>query len=157
MGRCIWLFLESRANPPNLPGDNEESGIVSTDPSDATISDEVLCPDDYLNAPTDQIRCVSSLDHDVIETFDLYPAEIPLSVQIMSRILEDRHAFRFSYFGDFLPQITISKPSVSVVALFRRVLYTCCTKFVLVPDKRLSLRMKLPFVNSLFETRILLA
>jgi hypothetical protein len=39
--------------PKILPGDNVESGIVSIDPSDATLSDEFLCPDDYFDAPKD--------------------------------------------------------------------------------------------------------
>jgi hypothetical protein len=32
-----------------LPGDNLESGIVFIDPSDITSSDELPCPDDYLD------------------------------------------------------------------------------------------------------------
>jgi hypothetical protein len=46
---------------------------------------------------------------------------------------------------------------VLVAALLRRVLYTCCAKFVLAPDKWIPFQMKLPFVNSLFGTRILLS
>jgi hypothetical protein len=76
--------------PQLSPGDNVESGIASTDPSGATLSDEFPCPDDYFDAPADQIRCVPSLDHDAVETFDSHPAEILLNVQIMSRILEDQ-------------------------------------------------------------------
>jgi hypothetical protein len=49
-----------------LLGDNVESGIGSIDPSEATSSDEFPCPDDYLDAPEDQIRCVRSLNHDVL-------------------------------------------------------------------------------------------
>jgi hypothetical protein len=71
------------------PGDNIESGIASIDPSDATLSDEFACPDDYLDASDDQIPCVPSLDHDAIETFDPHPAEISFNVHIMSWILED--------------------------------------------------------------------
>jgi hypothetical protein len=74
--------------PQISPGDNIESGIASIDPSDATLSGEFLCPDVF-DAPEDQISCVPSLDHDAIEIFDPYPAEIPINVQIMSRILED--------------------------------------------------------------------
>jgi hypothetical protein len=69
------------SRPPSIsqisPGDNVESGIVSIDPSDATLSDEFPCPDDYLDALEDQIRCVPGLDHDAVEAFDPYPAEIP--------------------------------------------------------------------------------
>jgi hypothetical protein len=75
--------------PQILPGDSVESIITSIDPSDATLSDEFPYPDDYFDAPEDQICCVPSLDHDVLETFDPYPTKIPLNVQIMSRILED--------------------------------------------------------------------
>jgi hypothetical protein len=70
--------------------DNVESGIASIDPSDATLSDEFPYPDNYLDAPEDQIRCVPSLDHNTVDTFAPYPAEIPLDVQIMQRILDDQ-------------------------------------------------------------------
>jgi hypothetical protein len=75
----------------------------------------------------------------------------------MSRILEDQQVLRFNCPGDVFPQIIISGPSVPVATLLCRVLWTCCAKFVLVPDKWLPFRMKRPFVNSLFETRILLS
>jgi hypothetical protein len=71
------------------PDDNIEAGIASIDPSDATLSDEFPWPDNYFDAPDDQIRCVPNLDHDAVETFDSYPAETPLNMQIMSRIRED--------------------------------------------------------------------
>jgi hypothetical protein len=45
-----------------------------------------------------------------------------LGVQIMSRILEDEQMLWFNCLGDFLPQITISGPSVPVATLLRRVL-----------------------------------
>jgi hypothetical protein len=32
-----------------------------------------LAPTNYFDAPEDQIRCVPSLNHDVVETFDPYP------------------------------------------------------------------------------------
>jgi hypothetical protein len=41
-----------------LPGDNLGSGIASIDPSDATLSNEFPCSDDYLDTSEDQIRCV---------------------------------------------------------------------------------------------------
>jgi hypothetical protein len=75
--------------PQISPGDNVESGIAFIDPSDATLSHEFPCPDDYLDAPDDQIRCVPSLNPDAVETFDTYPANRPLTVQIMLRVLED--------------------------------------------------------------------
>jgi hypothetical protein len=105
--------------PQISPGDNIESGIASIDPSDVTLSDEFPCPDDYFDAPKDQIRYIPSLDHDAVESFDRYPVEIPLSVQIMPRILEDQQVLRFNCLGDFFPQITIFGPSVSVATLFR--------------------------------------
>jgi hypothetical protein len=108
--------------PQNSPSDNVESGIASIDPSDATLADEFPCPDNYFDAPEDQIRCVPSLDHDTVETFDPYSAEMPLNVQIMSRILGHRQVLRFNCLGDFFAQITISEPSVPVMTLLRRVL-----------------------------------
>jgi hypothetical protein len=108
--------------PQISPGDNVESDIASIDPSDATLSDEFTCADDYFDAPKDQICFVPSLDHDAVETFDPYPAEISLNVQIMSRILENQQVLRFNCLGDFFPQITISEPFVPVAALLRRVL-----------------------------------
>jgi hypothetical protein len=108
--------------PQNSPGDNLESGIASIDPSDAILSEQFPCPDDYLDAPEDQLRCVPSLDHNDVETFDPDRAEIPLNVQIMSRILEDQQMFQFSCLGDFFPQITISGPSVPVTTFLCRVL-----------------------------------
>jgi hypothetical protein len=81
--------------PQNSLGDNVESSIAFINPSDATLSNKFPCPDDYFDAPEDQIRCVPSLDHDAIETFDLYPAEIsavkkvvrppPISVNINNK------------------------------------------------------------------------
>jgi hypothetical protein len=139
------------------PDDNVESGIAFIDPSDATLSGEFPCPDDAFGAPEDQIRCVPSFDHDAVETFDQYPAEIPLNVQIISRIFEDQQILRFNCLGDFFPYIAISGPSVPVATILCRVFYTCCAKFILVPDKRLPFRMKRSFVHSLCETRILLS
>jgi hypothetical protein len=88
---------------------------------------------------------------------DPYPAEILLNVQIMWWILEDQQVLQFNWLQDFFLQITISEPSVPVATLLRRVLSTCYVKFVLVPDKRWPFRMKRPFANALFETRILLS
>jgi hypothetical protein len=104
------------------PGDNAESCIASIDPSDAILSDEFPYPDDYFDVPENQIRCVPSLGHDAVEAFDPYPAEIPVNVQIMSRIREDQQVLPFICFRDLFPQITISGPSVSVATLLRRVL-----------------------------------
>jgi hypothetical protein len=111
-----------RPIPQMSPGDNAESGIASIDSSDATLSDEFPCPDDRFNASKDQIRCVPGLDRDAVETFDPDRAEIPLNVQIMSRIPEDQQMLRFNCLGDFFPRITISGPSVPVATLLRRVL-----------------------------------
>jgi hypothetical protein len=145
------------SNPQILPGDGVESGIASIDPYDATLSDEFPCHDDDFDAPEDQICCVPSLDHDTTKAFNPDPAEIPLNIEIMSRILEDQQVLRFDCLGNFFPQIAISGLSVPVATLLRWVLSTCRAKFVLVPDKRLPFRMKRPFVNSLFETRVLLS
>jgi hypothetical protein len=79
-------------------------------------------PDDYLDAPEDQIHCVLSLDHDAVETFDPYPDEIPLNVQIMSWSLEDQQMLQFDCLGDFFSQITIPGPSIPLATLLRRVL-----------------------------------
>jgi hypothetical protein len=103
-------------------GDNIEPGIASVGPSDAILSDEFPFPDDDFDAPEDQIRCVPNLGHDAVETFDQYPAEIPLDVQIMSRILEAQQVLRFNCLGDFFPQIIISGPSVPVATLLCQVL-----------------------------------
>jgi hypothetical protein len=64
--------------------------------------------------------CLPSLDHDAFETFDPHPAEIPLNVQIMSRILEDQEMFRFNCLRDLFPQTTISGPFVPIATLFHR-------------------------------------
>jgi hypothetical protein len=104
------------------PGDNVDSGIASIDPSDAILSDEFPCPDDYFDTPEAQIRCVSSVGYNAVEIFDPCLAEIPLNVQIMPRILEDQQMLRFNCLGNFSPQITISGPSVPVATLLRRVL-----------------------------------
>jgi hypothetical protein len=76
--------------PQISPGDNVESGVGSIDPSDATLAKELPCPDDYVDAPEDQIHYVPSLDHDAFEIFDPCLDEIPLNVYIMSRVLEDQ-------------------------------------------------------------------
>jgi hypothetical protein len=60
--------------------DNVGSDIASIEPSDATLSDEFFCLGDHFDVLEDQIRCGPSLDHDVVETFDPYPAEIPLNI-----------------------------------------------------------------------------
>jgi hypothetical protein len=105
-----------------VPGGNIESGPASMSPSDAPLSDEFPCPDEYFDAPEDQIRCVPSFHHDAVEPFDLYSAEIPLNVQIMPWIVQDQQVLRFNCIGDFFPQITISGPSVPVATLLRGVL-----------------------------------
>jgi hypothetical protein len=74
----------------------------------------------FFDAPEDQIRSVTSLNHDALETFDPCLAEIPLNVQIMSRILEDQQVLRFNCLGDLFHEITISGPSVPVATLLRR-------------------------------------
>jgi hypothetical protein len=123
----IAQILETMQSPRTLPipqispGDNVESGIASIDLSKATLSDEFPCPEDYFDALKDQIRCVPSLDHDTVETFDSYPAQRPLNVQIMPRILEHQPVLRFNCLGDFFRQITISGPFVPVTTLLRRV------------------------------------
>jgi hypothetical protein len=68
------------AIPQISPGDNVESGIASIDQSDATLSKGLSCPDDYFNAPEDQIDFVSSLHHDAVEIFNPCPDDIPLIV-----------------------------------------------------------------------------
>jgi hypothetical protein len=92
--------------------------------------------EECFDIPEDQILCVPSVDHDAVEPFDPYPAEILLNIQIMSRVLEGQQVLRFNCIGDFFPQITISGLFVPVATLLRGVLSTCCAKFVLVPDKR---------------------
>jgi hypothetical protein len=137
----VAQILETRQSfrplpiPQISPGDNIESGIASIDPSDATLSDEFPCPDDYFDTPEDQIHCVTNLDHDAVETFDPFPAVIPLSVQIMSQIFQDQQVLRFNCLGDIILQIPISRPSVPVATLLCRVLQTCCAKFLLAPDE----------------------
>jgi hypothetical protein len=103
----------SRARPmPQISsGDNIESGVSSIDPSDTALAKEFPCPDDYVDAPEDQIDCVPGLNHDAVEIFDPCPDEIPLNVQIMSRVLEDQQVLRFNCLGDIVPQNYISKPS----------------------------------------------
>jgi hypothetical protein len=66
--------------PQISPGDNVESGIASSDPSDAALSGEFPCPHDHFDALEDQIHCVPSLHHDAVENFDPYRVEIPLNV-----------------------------------------------------------------------------
>jgi hypothetical protein len=89
---------------PRISPDNTvESGIASSEPSGASLSDELSYPDDCLDAPEDPIRCVPNLDHDAFEIFDLYLAEILLDVQIMSWILEDSQVLQFNCLGDILP------------------------------------------------------
>jgi hypothetical protein len=143
--------------PQFSPGDNVESGVGSIDPSDATLAKELPCPDDYVDAPEDQIDYVPSLDHDAVEGFDSCPDEISLTVQIMSRVLEDQQVLRLNCLGDSVPQNYMSGHSVPIATLLRRVLQTCCAKCVSVTDERLPFRMKQQFMNSLFETRILLS
>jgi hypothetical protein len=96
----------SRALPiPQIsPGDNVESSVDSIDPSHATLAKEFPYPNDDVDAPEDQIDCVPSLDHDAIEIFGPCANEIPLNVQIMSRVLEDQQMLQFNCLGDIVPQ-----------------------------------------------------
>jgi hypothetical protein len=104
--QILETMESSRALPISQisPGDNVESGVGSIDPSDATLAKELPCPDEYVNTPEDQIDCVPSLDYDAVEIFDPRPNEIPLSVQIMSRVLEDQQVLRFNCLGETVPQ-----------------------------------------------------
>jgi hypothetical protein len=108
--------------PQMSPSGHIESGIVSIDPSDATLSDEFLCPEDCFDALEDQIHYVPSLGHDAVETLDPYPAEIHLSVQIMLRILNDQQMLPLNCLGDFFPHITISGPSAPIGTILPPVL-----------------------------------
>jgi hypothetical protein len=159
-GDVVQILERSQSSRPRpipqiSPGDSAESGIASVEPSNAILSDQPPCPDDSLDAPEDQIRCVSSFDHDAVEIFDSCLAEIPFNVLIMSPIHEDQQLLRFNYPGDILPQITISGQSVSVAMLLCQILQTCCVKFVLRPDERLPLCMTWQFMNPVFETRMI--
>jgi hypothetical protein len=156
--QILETIESSRALPiPRIsPGDNVKSGVGSIDPSGATLGKELPCPDDYVDAPEDQIDCVPSLDHDAVEIFNPCPDEIPLNIQIMSWVLENHKVLQFNCLGDIVHQSYISGPSVFVATLLRRVLQTCCATFVSVTDERLPFRMKQQFMNSLLETRILL-
>jgi hypothetical protein len=55
----VVQILETMQSSRPLPipqishGDNVEPGITSIDPSDAPLSDEFPCPDDYFDAPKD--------------------------------------------------------------------------------------------------------
>jgi hypothetical protein len=91
------------AIPQISPGDNVEPGIGCIDPSDATLAKRLPCPNEYNGAPEDQISCVPSLEHDAVEIVDPCPDEIPLNVQIMSRLLEDQRVLRFNCLGDIVP------------------------------------------------------
>jgi hypothetical protein len=62
--------------PQISPGNNVESGVGSIDPSDATLSKELPCRDDYFEIPEDQIDFVPCFDHDAVEIFDPCPDEI---------------------------------------------------------------------------------
>jgi hypothetical protein len=143
--------------PQISPGDNVKSGVASIDRSDATLSKRLPYPNDYFDAPEDQIDFVPRLDHPAVEIFDPCPDEIPLNVQIMSRVLEDQHVLRFNGCGDIALQSHISGPSVPVATLLHRIHQTCCTKVQSVTDERLPFRMKRQFMNSLFKARILLS
>jgi hypothetical protein len=122
--------------PQISPGDNVKSGVGSIDPSAATLAKKLPCPDDYVDAPEDQIDYIPSLDYDAVEICDPCPDEIPLNIQIMSRVLEDQQVLQFDCLGDIVPQSCISRPSVPVAILLRRVLQTYCAKFVSVTDER---------------------
>jgi hypothetical protein len=151
----LYVVLSRAKSPVDLcivlPGDTDDFAFTRN------LIKRSPLPDNYVDAPEDQIDCVPSLDDDAVEIFDPCPDEIPFNVQIMSRVLEDRQVLRFNCLGDIVPQSYISGPSVPVATLLRRVLQTCCAKFVSVIDERLPFHMKQQFMNSLFETRILLS
>jgi hypothetical protein len=93
--QILETMESSRALPiPQIsPRDNVEPGVGSIDPFDATLAKEFPCPDDYVDASEDPTDCTPSLDHDVVEVFDLCPDEISLNVQIMSRALRTNRCF----------------------------------------------------------------
>jgi hypothetical protein len=108
--------------PQISPGDNVKSGVGSIDRSHATLSKELLCPDDYFDAPEDQIDFVPRFKHDIVEIVDFCPDEIHFNVQIMSLVLEDQQVLRFNCLGDIVPQSYVSGPSVPVATLLHQVL-----------------------------------
>jgi hypothetical protein len=69
--------------PQISPGDNVGSGSASLNRSNATLSNGLPCPDDYFDAPEDQIDFAPRLDHDDIELFDPCPDEMSLNAKIM--------------------------------------------------------------------------
>jgi hypothetical protein len=99
------------------PDDDAGSGITAIEPSDATVPDKLPYSDDCSDGREDQIRCIASLNHNAVEIFDPYPAEILFNVQIMSQTVKNQQMVRFNCRGDMLPQITMSRPSVPVATL----------------------------------------
>jgi hypothetical protein len=137
--------------PQIFPGGNVEPHLDSFNASERTSSEKIPDLGDDFDTPEDEILCVPSFDHDAAQMVDQYPAETPLNPEIMSIILEDQQPLRFDCLGDMPPG-----PSVPVATVHHRVIQTCCAKFLLMMNAQSGIRAKRIFMDSFFESRILL-
>jgi hypothetical protein len=81
---------------PIVPGNDIQAELAFIEPYDALSIRQLSCFDDYIDASEDDVDFVPSFEPDRYEIVDQHSVEIPLNVQIISRILEDQQELRFN-------------------------------------------------------------
>jgi hypothetical protein len=130
---------------------------LSLNSSDGTSAEEFPYLGNYLDALEDEVHCVPEFEHEIAEIVDLYPAEMPRNVQIMSGILNGELVLQFNCLGDMLSQINVSGASVSVATVPHRAIETYYLRFLFVLNIRLRFNINKTFMPLLLETAILLS
>jgi hypothetical protein len=140
---------------PSLLVDQFKAPLVFIECPDANSSDELVCSDGSPNAPDDELDSLPRCDDGPAEIVDLYLAEIPLKIGLMSYVIEDQQVFSFRSRGSVLPGIDRIRARVPVATVLHRVIETCCAGFWLITKTRSILRFRRMFMQSLLESRIL--
>jgi hypothetical protein len=142
---------------PRLPGDNIQPDFSSFDGSDTIQSDELLCPDDYVDASEDETESLPGSQYDAGEIVHPRPADIPRNIDIISGILQDPLVLRLNSLGDALLDIIPFTDPVPMATVPHRAFEIWCEKLFLTSGLKSPFRSRRIFMHSPFESRILLA
>jgi hypothetical protein len=72
-----------------LPADNSQPDLSSFDGSDTTQSDELSCPDDYLDAPEDDTDSLPVVEYQAPEIVHPHTVDILRNIAIIAGTLRD--------------------------------------------------------------------
>jgi hypothetical protein len=149
-------FSGGSAIPSRLPEDHLDGILCSLDSSEATLSDELSCPHDYVESPDNELDSVPKFDDDPIAMGAPQPEDIPRDTETLWRILQDPQVLIFNCLGgDSLPINTIGAP-VSLATILHRSVANSVMKLSMAM-KSTAIHPARIFVHLLFETRVRLS